>query len=115
MGVGAGPPAPTGSRGRVELVVLVELSDAGGEPIPVACIADQHDGCLAGRRRPRRQHVFDPEVPVLGERNRVRVAFDEWSHGFTYERGALTASPTRSQTRKGVQSCGWEWCFSASR
>jgi len=100
MGVGAGPPAPTGSRGRVELVVLVELSDAGGETIPVACIADQQDGCLTGRRRPRRQHVFDPEVPVRGERNRVRVALDEWSHGFTYERGALTTSPTCLHSNK---------------
>src|SRR5439155_27215017 len=88
------------SRVRVELVVLVELSDAGGETIPVACIADQQDGCLTGRRRPRRQHVFDPEVPVRGERNRVRVALDEWSHGFTYKRGALTTSPTCLHSNK---------------
>src|SRR5258708_6114991 len=66
----------------------IELLDARREPEPVARIADQQHGCGAGgRRRWRRQHVVDLEVPVRGERNRARIAFDEWGNGFTNECG----------------------------
>src|SRR6266436_4080457 len=73
--------------GDVELIVLVEFLDAGGEPASAPCNANQQHGRIAGSRRRRRQHVVDSEVPVRRERNRLRVAFDEWSHVFTDERG----------------------------
>src|SRR5258708_19420167 len=48
----------------------IELLDARREPEPVARIADQQHGCGAGgRRRWRRQHAVDLEVPVRAERN----------------------------------------------
>src|SRR5260370_41905006 len=69
-------------------MTTIELLDARREPEPVARIADQQQGCSAGgRRRWRRQHVVDLEVPVRGERNRVRIAFDEWGNVFTNECG----------------------------
>src|ERR1700737_2029441 len=69
--------------GDVELIVFVEFLDAGGEPASAPCNANQQHGRIAGNRRGRRQHVVDPEVPVRRERNRLRVALDEWSNVFT--------------------------------
>jgi hypothetical protein len=69
-----------------------ELLDARREPGQVARrTADEQHGCSAGgpRRRRRRQHVVNLEVPVCGERNprQVRIALDEGRDVFTNECG----------------------------
>ena len=70
------------------IMIIVELLDARREPVQVRRIADQQHGCRTGvRRRRGLQHVVDCEIPVLGERNRPRIAFGEWSGVFTNECG----------------------------
>src|SRR6267142_631772 len=78
----SGTPSGAGKsrRPRSTELMTVEPLDAGGEPGPAPCNSNQEHGRITGSGRGGRQHVIDLEVASRGERNRLRVAFDERSH-----------------------------------
>ena len=70
-------------------IVIIEIRNTGGEPVPTVRAANQEHGARAIRRWYRHQHVVDLEVAVSLQRDTGKGAavFNERSRGFTNQRG----------------------------